>query len=262
MARTFDGSNDQIAYGSDGAVDNVSAFTAAVLVRITADVADERQLFTKMRSDYLGKMYLCFQGSSTDKNVLAVIVTRGSGTDAVTLSVANAVSLNTWTVVIGTWDGSAAPKLYACALGGTIAELSYGTTSAGSGTPTDDSTATVRLGARDPLDASFYAGGLAECALWNRVLSLGEISALGRGYSPRFFPNGRVLYSPVDGRSSPEFNYDGTSGTVTEATYLEHPRVIYPAGPPYSKGGSSSPPVIIPSARGCGRGLSRGLTRF
>lgn len=249
MARTFDGTNDQIAFGSEAAIDGLATFTAATLLRITGNVTDERQVLTKMRSDYQGKMYLSLQGSGPSPNVIGVIVSRGSGTDAASLSVANVITTNTWTVLVSTWDGSTAPKIYVCALGGEIAEVSYGSATAGSGTPADDSTATLRIASRDPLDATFFAGGLAESALWNRVLTAREIRSLGRGFAPAFFPRGRVFYCPIDGRHSVEPNWAGTThGTVTEATYLTHPRVIYPThvGPRLFKATGSPPATAVP----------------
>ena len=125
----------------------------------------------------------------------------------------------------------------------------------------DDSSATLRVGARDPLDATFFAGGVAECSLWSRVLSADELGALGRGFAPAFFPRGRVFYCPIDGRRSPEQNWSGTAeGAVTEAVYLEHPRVIYPKNfsLPY-KGGVVA--AVTNAARGICRSLGRSLGR-
>ena len=247
MARTFDGSNDQIAYGSDAAADDLSAFTAVALVRITGNVVDERQIFTKMTAGYTGKIYISASGDGVNNNkVFGVVV---GSVDGYGESAVNALVVNTWRVIVSTWAGSLNPvKLYACDLGGSIAELSYTSQTSNTGSISADASATLRLGARDAADATFFAGGLAECALWNRVLSLGEISALGRGYSPRFFPNGRVFYSPVDGRSSPEFNYGGTSGTVTEAAYLEHPKVVYPSTRVWSSKGATAAAFNAPWA--------------
>lgn len=235
MARMFNGTSDQIAFGSEAALDNVSTFTAMALVRITGNVVDERQILDKMTSGYGGKMYLAAFGDGTDNNRIGCIVTGGTGMSA--FSDNNALIANTWRVVVATWAGwpndpnGRAPKLYACTVGGVLAELSYAATVAGDVTPPDsDASATLRIASRDPADATFFAGGLAECALWNRVLSDGELAALGRGFAPAFFPNGRVFYSTVDGRSSPELNYAGTThGTLTGTSYLEHPPIIYPS---------------------------------
>lgn len=250
MARTFDGTNDQIAFGSGAEIDALSAFTAVALVRITSTVTSEKQLLTKMRSpDYQGKMYIAaLGGGGTDNQILAV-VSRGLGTDASSVSAANVLAVNSWQVIVTTFDGTNAIKIYACALGGVIAETSYTSQNAGSGSLVDDSSASLRVATRDPLDATFFSGGLAECALWNRVLTADELRALGRGFAPAFFPRGRVFYCPIDGRTSPERNWAGTThGTVTEATYLEHPKVVYPSTRVWSSKGATAAAFNAPWA--------------
>lgn len=234
MARTFDGTNDQIAFGSEAAIDDVAPWTAVALVRITGDVTAERQIINKMNSSYSGTMYISASGGGGNNNKIFCL--RSGSSALYAESAVNALVVNTWRVIITSWDGvlaSTYPKIYACDLGGDIAELSYVSQSALSGAITDGS-ATLRIGARDPADATFFAGGLAECAIWNRVLTADEMRALGKGFAPAFFPRGRVFYCPITGRYSTEPNWAGTThGTVTEATYLEHPRVIYPITSPW-----------------------------
>lgn len=231
MARTFDGVDDQVAFGSEAAIDDLAAFTACALVRITGNVTDERQILNKMNSSFNGAMYISATGGGGNNNKIFSLI--GGSSSAYSETTADILAVNTWKVIVTTWGGGAGSDLihiYSCTLGGTIAEASY------TGSPVwvtgrdSDAAATLRIGTRDPLDATFFAGGIAECALWNRVLSADELAALGRGFAPAFFPNGRVFYSKVDGRSSPELNYAGTThGTLTGTTYLEHPPMIYPA---------------------------------
>lgn len=263
MARTFDGTNDQIAFGSEAAIDDVSPWTAVALVRITSNVTDERQIINKMNSSYNGTMYISASGGGGNNN--KIVCLRSGSASLYAESAVNALVVNTWRVIITSWDGAVAstfPKIYACDLGGDIAELSYTSQSHISG-PITDASATLRIGARDPLDATFFAGGLAECAIWNRVLTADEMRALGKGFAPAFFPRGRVFYCPITGRYSTEPNWAGTThGTVTEATYLEHPRVIYPAlaGPVRATASSGGSPAILD--RGIGRAIMRGIGRF
>ena len=250
MARTFDGTNDQIAFGSGSEIDALSAFTAVALVRITGNVTTERQVVTKMRSpDHQGKMYIAALGDGTTNNQILAVVSRGPGTDATSISAANVLAVDTWKVIVTTFDGTNAVNIYSCSLGGVLTETSYVSQTAGSGALVDDSSATLRVAARDPLDATFFAGGLAECAIWNRVLTADEMRALGKGFAPAFFPRGRVFYCPITGRYSTEPNWAGTAhGTVTEASYLEHPRVIYPThvGPRLFKATGSPPATAVP----------------
>lgn len=265
MARTFDGTNDQIAFGSEAAIDDVAPWTAVALVRITGNVTDERQIINKMNSSYNGTMYISASGGGGNNNKIFCL--RSGSTALYAESAVNALVVNTWRVIITSWDGSLAstfPKIYACDLGGSIAELSYVSQSALTG-PVTDAAATLRIGARDPADASFFSGGLAECALWNRVLTADEMRALGRGFAPAFFPRGRVFYCPINGRHTTEPNWAGTThGTVTEAAYLTHPQVIYPTdtAPRLFKasGGGGGSPVILD--RGGGRALARSIGRF
>lgn len=229
MARTFDGINDQVAYGSEAAIDDLTAYTAMVLVRTTGNVTDERILVSKFTSGYVGTIYLAATGSGGNNNKVYTYISGSAGWYAE--SAVDALIANIWRVIIATWAGgtAVAPKLWACTLGGTLAELSYtGTPTGGSGRGSDAS-ATLRVAARDAADATFFAGGMAESALWNRLLSDDELRALGRGFAPAFFPRGRVFYSPLAGRQSTEPNWAGTThGTVTGATFLDHPPIIYP----------------------------------
>jgi len=75
-----------------------------------------------------------------------------------------------------------------------------------------------------------WAGDLSEVAVWNRILTAGEIAMLADGFSPLFILNGLVLYVPMVGQLSPEPNYmSANSGTVTGTVAVAHPRIIYPA---------------------------------
>lgn len=227
MARTLDGSDDQIAFGSDAPVDQLAAFTAYALIRPTANVTTEMQVLTKMNSSYLGKMYL----SLINSNELFCYINREGGNDCTAFSGDSLLTINQWNVIVSTWSGvGAAPVLYHCLLGGTLIDVT-GTQQIGSGAIWNDASATLRVGARDPLDASFYAGGVADCGLWSRVLDAGELADLGVGKSPEFHTTGLVFATRMTGTDSPEINTTGHSnGTVTGTTFLTHPSVTYPSG--------------------------------
>lgn len=95
----------------------------------------------------------------------------------------------------------------------------------GSGEPTKDTTA-LRIGAYSDGSGEYWDGKIAEFAIWNRILTAGEASILGDGFSPLFIPNGLVFYAPLI-RSTPDFIGGGT-GTVTNAVVFNHPKIIYP----------------------------------
>lgn len=229
MARTFDGVDDQIAFDSASDIDDLSAYTAIALVRVPTNVTDERQIFTKMNSSFNGTMFLAAVGGGGNNNKIFTVVSGSAAWYAE--SAVNALVPNTWRWVAASWAGGSAvaPKLYASDFGSPLAELSYtGTPAGGSGRVTD-AAATLRIAARDPADATFYAGDMCEVSLYNRVLSADEFAAIGKGYSAAFFPNGRMRYCPVDGRHSPELSYSAQgSGAITGTTYTDHPPIIYP----------------------------------
>lgn len=82
-------------------------------------------------------------------------------------------------------------------------------------------------------------GQVGECAMWERVLTQAEITALAAGYAPSFFLRSLVSYAPVIGKNSPEQDLkNGTSFTVGGTTAYPHPRIIYP----------SRPQIILPPA--------------
>jgi len=262
MARTFGGVSDQIAFGSEAALDDLSPYTAMALVRTTGDVTDERMLLSKFTSGYVGTIHLGATGGGGNNNKIYTYV--AGSTPWYAESAVNALVANTWRVVVATWAGgvSVAPKLWACTLGDTIAELSYTGTPTGGTGRVSDASATLRVGARDAADATFFSGGLAECALWNRLLTDDELRALGRGFTPAFFPRSRVFYCSIDGRTSTERNWAGTThGTVSGAVYLEHPRVIYPSSNTGVKPSAAAAP-LSGITRGIGRAIMRGIGRF
>lgn len=226
MARTFNGTSDHIAFGSDVAYDQLATFTAYALLRPTATVTAEKQVLSKMTSSYVGKMYIAL--IANDKIFCYI----NRMTTACTSASANSTLVtDVWNVVIVTWAGvGSAPVVYRCELGGTTTNVTS-TSTAGSGSLYDDSAAQLRLATRDPLDATFYGGGMADCALWNRVLNSTELADLGLGKSPEFMPSGLVMSSRITGTASPEINAaGGTNGTVTGTTFLTHPAVVYPGG--------------------------------
>lgn len=248
MARTFDGVNDQIAFGSETAIDDLMGFTACAYLYLTSDVTTEQSVVSKCKSDYTAmQLFISLSGSGGNNNRIFTSIHTNDSNGPYAQSVADTLTLNTWYAVVTTWVGTTgvtAPKIFVCPVGGIIAEPSYNTSRAGTGAYQSNATATLRLGTRDPLD-TWYNGSLAEAAIWNRVLSADEIRALGRGFAPAFFPRGRVFYSPIDGRRSSEINLStGVAGTVSGATYMVHPPMIYPSANIWRNHGA----VAAPSA--------------
>jgi hypothetical protein len=103
--------------------------------------------------------------------------------------------------------------------------------SGGNGSGTPDSIGEVAIGIRLELTDRFFDGRIGEPACWNAVLTSGEASALGLGYSPLLVrPASLVAYWPLIGRTSPEIDRIGGYDMTLNAgpTWAAHPRVIMP----------------------------------
>lgn len=69
-------------------------------------------------------------------------------------------------------------------------------------------------------------GKLAEFAIWNRVLSAGEIATLANRYSPMFIQNGLKFY--IDLVSGTGSRVSAAATSVTGTTVFDHPPMRYP----------------------------------
>lgn len=132
-----------------------------------------------------------------------------------------------WTNLVITYDGSATTNDASFYYNGSIqASTQQGADPSGT---LDSGNFGFNFGNRAGGDRSFD-GALAELAQWNRILTAGEISSLGAGFSPLFYPNGLRFYVPLIGRNSPETDIKGLiSGSLTGTANDAHPRIIYPS---------------------------------
>ena len=74
-----------------------------------------------------------------------------------------------------------------------------------------------------------WNGRMAEFAIWNRILTADEVSALGAdAFSPLFFPRGLVLYMPFI--NVVQELVGGVALTDAGTSAIAHPRIIYPQG--------------------------------
>lgn len=123
---------------------------------------------------------------------------------------------------------------------------------------------TLGLGNRASDNAVVWDGMVGPFALYNRILSAGELDAWADGASPEEFPRGLIVYQPlVRGVTSPIHAAATTNGTPV---VQPHPRIVplrtqravwaLPIAP-----GSSSTLVTAgrPPWRGAWRGINRGL---
>jgi len=101
----------------------------------------------------------------------------------------------------------------------------------------------------DSGSGQYHDGRMAEIAIWDRVLTSGEVAILGDAYSPLFIPNGLVLYLPLMGRTSPEIELiGGSNGTLTETSAISHPRIIYPSLAQIRRFGAGAAPAVTANA--------------
>jgi hypothetical protein len=136
-----------------------------------------------------------------------------------------APATNEWHHIIVTYDSGADtnnPEFYYDGSIETPTESSAPVTTA------NTNTAAYVIGNRGNDNARNWDGRLAEFAIWDRILTLPEIEAVGmQGYSPLFFPNSLTEYIPmVRANGSRRLAIPTITGTAVQP----HPKVIYPSG--------------------------------
>lgn len=133
-------------------------------------------------------------------------------------------STGAWLNHIVTYDWSSTandPVIYINGASQSITERSTP-----NGTPVNTSTA-LYLGS-EANGGQYWDGRIAEVAIWNRILTTDEATAIGKGFSPSFFKNGLVFYTPLV-RSANDLIY-GLSGSLANSpSVISHPRIIYPS---------------------------------
>ncbi len=148
----------------------------------------------------------------------------GDVTSASALSVDSTITSGAWYFVAGVWDGSAAPKIYTCALGGVPTEVTYsGTPTAGSGSVDSDADGDLCLGARntggsDAIDARICEAGY----FFGTALSATQLMNVANGFMSDAVPS---AYLPMWSTSDLlDRSGNGNSLTLTGgATYAHSP---------------------------------------
>lgn len=130
-----------------------------------------------------------------------------------------------WYHLALTYDGSSSASGIACYINGT-SESYFVVTDNLSASILND--ITPYLGSRNNTD-TYMNGSMAEFGIWTVVLSVSEIVALAKGYSPAMVRTGSLQsYVPIV-RSA--VNYKRAVTTITGTTVVDHPRIIMPARP-------------------------------
>ena len=173
-----------------------------------------------------------------DEGAIRFIVFRSSITDYV--SAAAAVPLNTWVYVAVTFDDALATEvgIYTGSLSAIATEVSYNTTTNGSGTPTSDAGVNLYVGNLERAPTNPFNGREDNIRIWNRRLTLEQIQQTQFDYEAQ--PSGLVLFSIYDGTGQQaDLSGNGNNGTVTRATQADSA----PLGMPF--GFSSFVPYIV-----------------
>ena len=238
MARTFDGTDDNIDIGNlgtFGSADLTNPFTIAVWLNTTFTTAIRAicGVIQGVGSNTLLQIQVnanSVESLDADKMRFTLRADGGNATSAAFTSDATFTD-GVWHSLVVTFDGD--NNVIVAYLDGT----SIGLTTAVATTPNafTDFASGFLVGARENrgTNDAFFNGSLAEFAIWTRALSAAEAGILADGFSPLFIPNSLRNYLPIIGQASPEPELKrGSNGTVTGTTNLAHPRIIYPYGDP------------------------------
>lgn len=219
MARSFDGSNDDLGVAS--AVVSTTPFTMACWFKTNGTPAANQILMKLYNSgvDNLHRHQL-YVDASLRVRVETVDGTSGNNINATAFFTASA-----WQHACGVWSSATSRTAY---LNGTDAQ-----TNTSSRTPSGLDATVIGAGI-DTVPGGFFNGAIMEAAIWNLALTAQEVEMLG---TPGVMqcplsirPSALVAYWPLIGVDSPEPDrVGGFNTTVTGATEADHGRIRYPA---------------------------------
>jgi hypothetical protein len=246
MAYDFDGANDSINWGDIPVIDDATALTVSAWVwndNLTQDhfIFGQRDATTKgilFWTDDVG-----FNSGRT--NTYDIFVKESSGVSTAQIEGAtNAAASAQWQHVLFSFDANVAGGLQLWVDGSEDANspvTTSGVDDAG-GNNADFKAGENTSGSQD------RNGRLAEIAAWNRVLSDNEKILLSKKFSPLCIPNGLIFYPDLVRASRDRVG--GFAGTVTGATVIQHPPMIYPTQAISGFDTAAAPPagLIIPVA--------------
>jgi len=128
----------------------------------------------------------------------------------------------TWVNMVIAYDGGSTSNAPVAYYNGVSQTVNLFTAPTGSIT---NSSSAYSVGNRGD-GARVWNGMLAEFAVWNRILTDGEILALGKGYSPAFFLNGLLEYIPM---LRDNISLKNAAPTITGTAVQPQPSIIYPS---------------------------------
>lgn len=248
MARDFDGTDDRIDWANVFTTSGQALTVAAWLYPDDLNRATQQYIFHGTASGGgVGTVFGIMDNSANAGGLRFVRIT--SATAKARTSSTSILTAGVWQHVAMTDDGSLTAANCILYRDGTEVG-SYGETLNGSGTETT-ANSTWSLGGRTLDNNRNLNGRLAEVGVWNRQLSVYEILALGKGWSPLLIPNGLRFYTPLWGNTS-ESNYLGAASTTTVGTIKQdHPQksLIYPQQPRFFDPAEAAAPAGHPAMR-------------
>lgn len=137
-----------------------------------------------------------------------------------------AISINNWFNFCVTYDGSSLAAGTNMYLNGSVSNGAVGHDNLDSNSTTHNTP--MRFGTRTDA-TNQWLGRMADCGIWNVVLTPTEVSALGKGILPYTIrKSSLVSYHPLDGLQSPEPDLSGNAnnGTLTGTAFVVGPPVM------------------------------------
>lgn len=211
MAALFDNTSDRLTYGT---YTPPSAGTASLWWYPTFTIADGANHFAFSVRNAGSSNYWEFSKNTANNLVFSV---GGNATFSVSPT---GFTQNQWNHCLVTWDDSANTR-----------EIFVGGSSLGSSALAFNLSGlafTLHIGnLRSDVLSVDARGRLAEFAVWDVVLSAGEINALAKGFCPKLIrPASLKRYIPLI-REIPDYKL-GETGTNSGVTVADHPPIIYP----------------------------------
>jgi hypothetical protein len=226
MALDFDsaGSTRRVDHGSGASIDDLApaGLTACGWVYRTSD-GDNQHIFTKdgpISPSGWAVINVLVGGSQGGLRFHALRAT----TNNVTISAAGVIPLNAWTFVAATYDDTLTPEcdLYTGSLTALATEVSYSSTTDGSGTHTSDASANLYIGNIQRANTNPFRGRIANFQLYNSRLTLEQVQALQ--FRQWIRDSGCKLWTELHDSTAtqPDLSGNSNNGTVTGATNADH----------------------------------------
>lgn len=210
------GTTDKISYAQYAAINDLDTLTYAIWTyRVGVGGNNNGRMMEKDGAIRL------FSNSTEEYNFAAVRWATTNGSWKVT-----GPSRNVWVNVLVTYDHGSVDN-----------DPIFYFDGVDQGAPTESQTPVGTLNSEtDPLDVGNRAsstrvwdGRLCEVAVWDRILNSAEAAAVGKKFSPLFFPDGLVLYDDLV--RNVRNRLEGSTISTTGTAVVDHPPIIYPALP-------------------------------